>query len=84
MTDVGRVLVDGEFGTYGIMGDRSADHGEGRLRAYWEDLYARIQTGDRRLVEELFARTRLDTLRWFGLSDAQIPDPVFPELEVPW
>lgn len=84
VADVRRVLDDNTFGTYGILGDRSADHGEGRLRAYWEDLYARIQTGDRALVEELFARTRLDTLRWFGLSDAQIPDPVFPELEVPW
>lgn len=84
VADVRRVIDDGRFGTYGIWGDRTADHGEARLRAYWEDLYARVQTGDRQLVEELFAQTRVDTLKWFGLSDAQITDPVFPELEVPW
>ncbi|GAA4751952.1 hypothetical protein [Gordonia alkaliphila] len=83
VADVRRVLDDDDW-LYGIWGDRTADSGEARLRAYWEDLYARIQTGDRQSVEELFAQTRVDTLKWFGLSDAQITDPVFPELEVPW
>lgn len=78
------MLDDDRFRTYGIFSGGSASKSEAILRAYWEDLYARMQTGDRGAVEELLAQTRADTLRWFGLSDSQIPDPVFPTLEVPW
>lgn len=83
--DVHRVLDDDSFGSpTGIRSLGSASKSEPVKRAYWEDLYARLQTGDRGAVQELLAQTRADTLRWFGLSDAQIPDPVFPTLEVPW
>ncbi|GAA3950173.1 hypothetical protein [Gordonia caeni] len=82
--DVRRVLDDDRFRTYGIFSGGSASKSEAILRAYWEDLYARMQTGDRGAVQELLAQTRADTLRSFGLSDSQIPDPVFRTLEVPW
>lgn len=81
LAGVRRVLDDDDFD---VLGDPGRDSGAARARMYWESLYTRLEAADRPAVEELLAQTRFDTLRWFGLSEAQIPDPVFPEPEVSW